>query len=146
MAECNNRKIQARRVIELAAMLTDRIAGSEPIPGSKATRADFAAYAAILRNEMSIAYASGNLRDFQSGLPNIPHLREAVIKRLVYPLGEISPKIPGIALTMTPTEDGWIGFFVGESYVRRVKVDKKDVQKEDIEYSKKIIDGWKKSK
>lgn len=130
----------ARKVIEPAEALAERVAGSEPRPGSMVDIEKFKEFASRLRKEVSVALSSGGLKDLLLKLPESLHLRMAIIKRTVYPEGAISSRIPGVALVLTPSEAGWNGFFAGENHVKRIK---KDPSNQEETFRGAVLDCWK---
>lgn len=132
--------VLARKIIEPADALAERIAGSEPRPGSMVDIENFSKFARILRNEISVAVSSGGLKELLLKLPTDLHLTRAIIKRTVYPEESMSPKIPGVALVLTPSEEGWTGFFAGESHVRRIK---SNPSHQEERFRREILEGWK---
>ena len=134
------RAVLARKIIEPADALAERITGSEPRPGSMVDIENFSKFARILRNEISVAVSSGGLEELLLKLPTDLHLARAIIKRTVYPEGAISSKIPGVALVLTPSEEGWTGFFAGENHVKRIK---KDPSNQEETFREAVLDCWK---
>lgn len=131
--------LRARSVIEAADALTVGIEGSERRSGSFVDGEGFVKFARYLRREISIAQSTNKLRDLDIKLPAHPYLRNAINARTIALKDMNCPTVPGVALLLTPTEDGWDGRFAGESFARRVRVDDSEVKPEDLAFKKAVL-------
>ncbi len=132
------RESRARGIIQPTERLAARISGAEPRPGSMVDIESFYKFASKLREEIGVALNSGGLNKFSLPLPDKPHLAEAIVRRTISSPDSTSPGIPGIALVLTPNENGWSGFFAGKNFVRRVK---SPATEEEIVKRNEILDN-----
>lgn len=135
------RAILARKVLEPADKLANRIAEIEPLAVGLLGTESMPEFASRLRLEISVAYNSGGLSDFSLDLPDVDNIYPLLEKTVSKEEG--SPGIPGIALILKPGDDsGWTGRFAGESHAKRVKVDPSKIEDESLAFRNKILEGW----